>query len=69
LTLDLDQIVLRFDDDSVCAGFGPRLAGEAADWRFVLMDVGPHHLIGLSVDTGGAPLSLRAARVVPLGGT
>ena len=69
LALNLDQIVFRFDDDSVCAGFGPRLAGDAAHWRFVLMDVGQHHLIGVSVDTGGAPLSLRAARVVPLGGT
>jgi 4'-phosphopantetheinyl transferase len=69
LALDLDQIVLRFDDGNVCAGFGPRLAGDAADWRFVLIDVGPRHLIGLSVDTGGAPLSLRAARVVPLDGT
>ena len=68
LALDLDQIVLRFDGDNVRAWFGPRLAGDAAHWRFVLMDVGPHHLIGLSVDTGGAPLSLRAARVVSLGG-
>lgn len=64
----LDQIALRFDDDNVCARFGPRLAGDAAHWRFALIDAGQRHLIGLSVNTGGAPLSLRAARVVPLDG-
>jgi len=68
LALGLDQITLRFDGDKVCARFGPRLADDAANWRFALIDAGPGHLIGISVNTGGALLSLRAARVVPLDG-
>lgn len=48
--------------------FDPRLGDDERRWRFALLRGGPDHLIAVGVDTGGAPLSLRAARCIPLRG-
>jgi len=44
------------------------VAYEAARWQFGLLRASPEHVLAVSVDTGGEPLELRAARVVPLHG-
>ena len=65
LAIPLDQFSLRVDD-AISIRFDPRLADDAALWRFALLDAPPHHLVAVGVETGGAALSLRARQVVPL---
>ena len=39
---------------------------EASRWRFAVIDSPPRFALALGVDTGGEPLSVRAAKVTPL---
>jgi 4'-phosphopantetheinyl transferase len=66
LALPLDQFSFLVNDDQIGAAFDPRLADDPMSWRFALLDVPPKHIIALSVQTGGTPLSLRATAIVPL---
>lgn len=69
LALPLDAFSFLLDDrDEVGVAFEPRLGDDASRWRFALHQASPRHMLAVGVDTGGAPLSLRAARVVPLHG-
>jgi 4'-phosphopantetheinyl transferase len=65
LTLPLGLFSFRVDDE-IGIGLEPRFADDASTWRFALLDARPHYRIAISVKTGGARLSLRATRVVPL---
>lgn len=65
LVLPLDQFSFLLGDE-INVEFDARLANDASSWRFALLDVPPHHMIAISVKTGGAALSLRATHVVPL---
>jgi 4'-phosphopantetheinyl transferase len=67
LTLPTDQFSFLIDDE-ISVAFDTRLGDDATAWRFALLDAPPHHMIAISVKTGGAMLSLRATRMVPLGG-
>jgi 4'-phosphopantetheinyl transferase len=67
LTLPLSQFSFHIDDEIAIefdAGFGD----DASSWRFALLDAPPHHRIAVSVKAGGAALSMRASRFVPLRG-
>jgi 4'-phosphopantetheinyl transferase len=68
LALALDQFSFSIDSqgDSAVISFDPRLPDDPAAWRFAIVDASAHHRIAVGVRTGGAPLSLCAARVVPL---
>lgn len=66
LALPLDRFSFLVDDVAISIAFDSRLADDAARWRFALLDAPPRHMIAVSVETGGAALSLRAAHVVPL---
>jgi 4'-phosphopantetheinyl transferase len=67
LSLPLDQFTFLLDDGpEIGVAFDPRLGDEPSRWRFALLDASPRHLVAVGVDTGGAPLSLRAARCIPL---
>jgi 4'-phosphopantetheinyl transferase len=68
LTLPLDQFAFFVDDERIRVNFDPRLADDAIRWRFSIIDASPQHVLAVSVDTRGASLSLRAARIVPDGG-
>jgi 4'-phosphopantetheinyl transferase len=65
LTLPTDQFSFRVDDE-ISVVFDTRFADDAKSWRFALIDAPPHHIIAISVKTGGTALSLRATHVVPL---
>jgi 4'-phosphopantetheinyl transferase len=65
LTVPLGQFSFRMDDE-IGVEFDASLADEASSWRFALLDAPPHYMIALSVKTGGAALSMRATRVIPL---
>jgi 4'-phosphopantetheinyl transferase len=67
LSQPLDQFSFLLDKDEIGVTFDQKLPDDAARWRFALMDAPPHHIIAVGADTGGAPLSLRAAHIVPLG--
>jgi 4'-phosphopantetheinyl transferase len=66
LTLPTDRCSFLVDDE-IRVIFDTRLGDDATSWRFALLDAPPHHKIAVSVKTGGARLSLRSRRVVPLG--
>ena len=69
LTLPLEQFAFVLEDgDDVRVIFDPRLGDDASLWRFVLLDASPDHMVAVGVNTGGAPISLRAASFVPLRG-
>lgn len=69
LALPLEQFSFLLDEGpDISIAFDPRLVDDPARWRFCLLRGSPHHFIAVGVDTGGAPLSLRAARFVPLQG-
>jgi 4'-phosphopantetheinyl transferase len=68
LALPLDQFAFHLDDEAIRIAFDPRLVDNPARWRFALLDAPPCYTLTVGVDTGGAPLSLRAAPVVPLRG-
>jgi len=65
LTLPLGQFSFRMDHE-IGVEFDAGFADDASSWRFALLDAPPHHMIAVSVKTGGAALSLRATRVIPL---
>jgi 4'-phosphopantetheinyl transferase len=69
LALPLDQFSFHLGDGGeIGITFDPRLGDEPARWRFALVDASPAHLLAVGVSTGGAPLSLRMTKVVPLRG-
>jgi 4'-phosphopantetheinyl transferase len=65
LTLPLGQFSFRVDDE-ISIEFDTGFADDAPSWRFALLEAPPHHIVAISVKTGGASLSMRSARVVPL---
>jgi 4'-phosphopantetheinyl transferase len=65
LTLPLGQLSFRVEDE-ISIEFEPGFADDAPSWRFALLEVPPHHIVAISVKTGGTDLSMRSARVVPL---
>jgi 4'-phosphopantetheinyl transferase len=65
MTLPLGQFSFRVDDE-ISIEFEAGFADDAPSWRFALLKVPPHHIVAISVKTGGADLSMRAARMVPL---
>ncbi|MEO8097298.1 MAG: 4'-phosphopantetheinyl transferase superfamily protein [Acidobacteriota bacterium] len=62
LTIPLDQFSFILREDAVDVVFQAELRDDAALWRFALVGPGPHHALAVGVNTGGAELSLRAAR-------
>jgi 4'-phosphopantetheinyl transferase len=69
LALPLDQFSFLLDrGPEIDIAFDPRLADSPARWRFALLRGSPRHMVAVGVDTGGAELSLRATRCVPLRG-
>jgi 4'-phosphopantetheinyl transferase len=68
LTLPLDQFSFCLADGRIAVDFDHRLADDSTRWRFSLLDMSPQHVLAVGVDTGGASLSLRVARIVPRGG-
>lgn len=68
LALPLDLFWFVVDDGAIEVVFEKRLDDDARRWRFALLDLVPGHLTAVGVDTGGAPLSLRALHMVPLRG-
>ena len=69
LTQPLHQFSFLLDREEIGVAFEEGQQDDAARWRFALLDSPPRHLIAVGADTGGAALSLRAARIVPLRGT
>ena len=67
LALPLDQFSFEHGEAAPRVAFDPRLADDPARWRFAVIDAPPRHLIAVGVDSGGAALSLRAARVSSFG--
>jgi 4'-phosphopantetheinyl transferase len=65
LALPLDQFSFRLDPQGIGVDFEAACQDQPADWRFSLL-ASPQHILAVAVNTGGAPLSLRAAQVVPL---
>jgi 4'-phosphopantetheinyl transferase len=61
LSLPLDAFSFTLGDDDVSVRFEERLEDDAARWRFALVDAEPRYVVAVSAETGGAPLSLRAA--------
>jgi 4'-phosphopantetheinyl transferase len=55
-------------EDEISVEFDTRSDDGSTSWRFALLDAPPHHIIAISVKTGGTALSLRATPVVPLRG-
>ena len=67
LTLPLGQFSFHIADE-IGIEFEAGFADDASAWRFALLDASQHHRIAVSVKTGGAALSMRASRFVPLRG-
>jgi 4'-phosphopantetheinyl transferase len=65
LALPLDQFSFSVADGSIEVAFDDRLADVPTRWRFSLLDISPQHVLAVGADTGGAPLSLRVARIAP----
>jgi 4'-phosphopantetheinyl transferase len=68
LTQPLDQFSFLLDQEEIGVSFDERTPDDATHWRFALLDSSPHYMIAVGADTGGAPLSLRTAHIVPLRG-
>lgn len=69
LALPLSQFSFLLDGEpEIGIRFDPRLGDDAKRWRFALRRHGARHFVALGVDTGGVPLSVRAAQFVPLVG-
>lgn len=66
LTVPLDDFSVLLGDAEIRMAFGPRLADDPDLWRFDLLDLPSHHVIAVAANTSGAPLSLRATRVLKL---
>ena len=79
LAIPLEQFSFLLDEDAhenahedahenarIKVLFDPRLKDDARRWRFDLREASPRHLVAVGVDTGGIPLQLHAASVVPL---
>jgi 4'-phosphopantetheinyl transferase len=67
LALPLEQFSFLLDDGlPIRVAFDPRLADDPGRWRFALLPAYPCHMVAVSVDTGGAPLTLSASNYVPL---
>ena len=65
LGLPLDQF--WFDlDGTPSINFESVIADDASKWRFASVRVLPQYVIAVAAETGGAPLLLRAAKIVPL---
>jgi 4'-phosphopantetheinyl transferase len=65
LALPLDGFAFALRDGAVSVHFEEEMGDDAARWRFALFEAGPDHLLALGVDTAGAALTPRAARVAP----
>jgi 4'-phosphopantetheinyl transferase len=63
LTLPLGQFSFRIENE-ISVEFDADLDDDPSSWRFALLNGSPHHLIAISVKTGGAALSMRATRVI-----
>jgi 4'-phosphopantetheinyl transferase len=66
LKLPLDRFRFLIADNQASILFDSPELGNCADWRFAMVDAPPRHMIAVGVDTGGAGLSLRAARAAPI---
>jgi 4'-phosphopantetheinyl transferase len=67
LALPLDQFSFVLTERAeIGIAFTPPLVDDPRVWRFALLDAPPRHLVAVGVCTDGAPLSLRATRVIPL---
>ncbi len=66
LALPLDRFSFLLDDGpAIGIAFDPALGDAPARWQFSLLRAGQTHLAAVGVDSGGAPLSLRAERWSP----
>lgn len=65
LALPLDHFSFSLDGNAINVAFDARLADDATRWQFATLDAPPDYMIAVGVDTGGAPLSLRAMPIVP----
>jgi 4'-phosphopantetheinyl transferase len=66
LSLPLNLFSFFVDKGDIGVTFDEKLKGDATHWRFALLDYLPDHTIAVAAETGGAPLSLRTAHIVPL---
>ena len=68
LSLPLERFAFLLEEGpEIGVAFEPELGDVPARWRFALLHPTPRHALAVAADTAGAPLSLRAARCVPLG--
>jgi 4'-phosphopantetheinyl transferase len=65
LTMPLGQFSFRVENE-ISVEFDAGLNDDPSLWRFALLAAPPHHMIAISVKTGGVALSTRATRVIPL---
>jgi 4'-phosphopantetheinyl transferase len=63
----LNQFSFLLDQEEIAVAFDERTQEDATRWRFALLDSPPHYMIAVGADTGGAPMLLRTAHIVPLG--
>jgi len=66
LAIPLDQFSFELDDGPLLGlpiriAFDARLGDDRARWRFASLRFSARHLVAIGVDTGGAPLLVRAA--------
>ena len=66
LALPLDQFSFLLEPGpEIGVTFDEQLADSPERWRFNLFSASPRHMVAVGVDTGGAPLHLRAVNYVP----
>lgn len=63
LALGLNQVAFRFESSGVRATFADAHLGSPERWQFRVHSINPHHLLGLSLQTNGAPMSLRVQQL------
>jgi 4'-phosphopantetheinyl transferase len=62
LAIPLDHFSFELDDvPAIRIAFEPQLADDPARWRFASLPYSAKYLIAVGVDSGGAPLTVRAA--------
>lgn len=63
LSLPLDGFAFAVRGGAIAVRFEEVVGDDAARWRFAVFEAGSDHLLALGVDTAGAVLSPRAARL------
>lgn len=66
LALPLDEFSFTNNDQGISISFDGAAADGQRLWQFALMTGSPVHIVAVGANTGGIPLSLRTAHVVPL---